>query len=100
MIRLLSHLFIKKNGLERFAQRNASSNVIYALASGFNQKCGVAVVRMSGKGSLAILSRLTNKSEHTFEPRKMYLKSIWHPISGKKIDKSMVVWFKGWNIIK
>ena len=77
-------------GLNRFNQQT-----IYAIATGVNQKCGLAVVRVSGKNSLNIMSSLTKMSEETYEPRKMYLRNIWHPITQEKIDKSIVVWFKG-----
>ena len=75
-----------------FIRQNATT--IFALASGSNQKCGVSVIRLSGKTTTSVLSKLTKKSENTFEPRKMYLKDIWHPITNEKIDKSLVVWFK------
>lgn len=71
-----------------------SSSTIFALASGFNQKCGVAVVRVSGKSTHQVLLKLTKQSENFFEPRKMYLKDIWHPLTKEKIDKSLVVWFQ------
>lgn len=72
-----------------------NDNCIYAIASGTNQKCGLAVMRLSGKISLHILSSLTNTNLDKFEPRKMYLKSLNHPLTGEKIDKALVVWFKG-----
>lgn len=70
---------------------------IFALASGQNHGCGVAVVRLSGASSLQIVQRLTSKDnrQQSFEPRKLYLKSLWHPLTKEKIDKGMVVWFKG-----
>lgn len=82
-----------------FWRYNATS--IYALASGSNQRCGVAVVRLSGKSTLDVLHKLTNKNEKAcnYEPRKMYLRELWHPLSKEKIDKSLVVWFKGFKAI-
>ena len=75
---------------------SSSSTTIYALASGFKQKCGVAVIRLSGKLSLSTLLKLTQSNRpNEFEPRRMYLRNIWHPVNGKKIDRGMVVWFKG-----
>jgi hypothetical protein len=78
---------------------STSSTTIYSVASGFNQRCSVAVVRLSGKHCLDVLQRLTvNKTKpemSTLEPRKMYLRDIWHPVSKEKIDKCLVVWFKG-----
>ena len=81
-----------------FPKRNNSSTTIYALASGLNQKCGVAVVRLSGKNCMDILLKLTKKDFNDYEPRKMYLKNIWHPKTATKIDKGMIVWFKGYSL--
>jgi tRNA U34 5-carboxymethylaminomethyl modifying GTPase MnmE/TrmE len=76
------------------------STTIYALASGSNQRCGVAVVRLSGTNCVDILSKLTkNKKENVYEPRKMYLRDIWHPVTSEKIDKGLVVWFKGLHFL-
>jgi tRNA U34 5-carboxymethylaminomethyl modifying GTPase MnmE/TrmE len=77
--------------------RHQSSACIYAVASGINQRCGVAVLRISGKESPQVMLKLTktNSLEDAYEPRKMYLKDIWHPISNEKIDKGLIVWFKG-----
>jgi tRNA modification GTPase len=86
--------FLMKTKQIKHTRKITSSNAtIYALASGFNQKCGVAVVRLSGKTSLNALRKLTNYD--AFEPRRLYLRNIWHPVSGTKIDRCMVVWFKG-----
>ncbi len=72
-----------------------SETGIYALASG-SQRSGLAVVRLSGKNSYDVLSQMTGKSaDKLYEPRKMYLKDIIHPITKDKIDKGLVVWFKG-----
>lgn len=72
-----------------------SSTSIYALASGHNQKCGVAVIRLSGRSSLNVLGKLTNESTASYKPRMMYFKSVWHPVTKEKLDKSLVVYFKG-----
>jgi tRNA U34 5-carboxymethylaminomethyl modifying GTPase MnmE/TrmE len=75
-------------------RKNATT--IFALASGLNQRCGVAVVRLSGIKSNDILLKLTKKDNiNQYEPRKMYLRDLWHPITNKKIDKGLVVLFKG-----
>lgn len=90
---------IRKTSTSSTTVISTSSTTIYSLASGFNQRCSVAVVRLSGKHCLGVLQRMTvNKKEakiNTFEPRKMYFRDIWHPISKEKIDKCLVVWFKG-----
>lgn len=87
---MLKNIFRINRIVKRY---NASS--IFALASGSNQRCGVAVIRLSGKSTVNVLLKLTNKKENIFEPRKMYLRDIWDPIRKEKIDKSLVVWFKG-----
>lgn len=71
-----------------------SSSTIFALASGLNQKCGVAVVRVSGKSTHQVLLKLTKQSKIVYQPRKMYLRNIWHPLTKEKIDKSLIVWFQ------
>lgn len=74
---------------------SSQNQTIYALASGSAQKCGVAVIRLSGRSSLNVLSSLTNEDPANFKPRFMYHKNIWHPITKEKLDKALVVWFKG-----
>jgi tRNA U34 5-carboxymethylaminomethyl modifying GTPase MnmE/TrmE len=65
---------------------------IYALASG-SQRSGLAVVRLSGKKSYEVLTQMTG-GQKKYEPRKMYLREIVHPVTREKIDKGLVVWFK------
>jgi tRNA modification GTPase len=72
-----------------------SRSSIYALASGSKQKCGVAVVRVSGPATQTILRGLAKQEAASkWEPRRLYLASLWHPVSGAKIDRAMAVWFK------
>lgn len=78
-----------------FKRGLSTASSIFALASAANQKCGVAVVRLSGKKCSEVLLKMTKKSEMTFETRKLYLRDIYHPVSNEKIDKGLVVWFKG-----
>ena len=76
---------------------NATS--IFALASGANQRCGVAVVSLSGRATLNVLLSLSKSADLTsFEPRRLYLRNLWHPVTHEKIDRAIVVWFKGNNI--
>lgn len=84
-----------KESLMRSNVLRKNHTSIYALASGHNQKCGVAVVRLSGKSTLDVLAKLTDKNRNSYKPRMMYVRNIWHPISKDKIDKCLVVWFKG-----
>lgn len=76
-------------------QQQQQQHTIYALASGQAQKCGVAVIRLSGNSSLQIMSKLTKHSSTSYKPRVMYFRDIWHPVTKEKLDKGLVVWFKG-----
>ena len=96
MIKILtSNLFLKNHKTFQFISlKNAST--IFAVASGLNQRCGVSVIRLSGKETSNILLKLTNKNNiDQYESRKMYLREIWHPVSRMKIDKALVVLFRG-----
>ncbi len=75
-----------------FSLLRLNETCIYALASG-SQRSGLAVIRLSGKKSYEVLTQMT-KSQKTYEPRKMYLKEIFHPVTKEKIDKGLIVWFK------
>lgn len=91
---------MKNDSLRKISSTTVKFNetCIYALASG-SQRAGLAVVRVSGKSSYNILADMTNKPKiNVYEPRKMYLKEIINPITKEKIDKGLVVWFKGINI--
>ena len=86
---------VNKNLKKKFSTnfKLLNETCIYAIASGTNQRCGLAVVRLSGKNSIKILSILTKTNE--FEARKIYLKSLIHPVTSDKIDRGLVVCFKG-----
>lgn len=64
-------------------------DTIFALASG-STHAGVAVVRVSGKGALAGLEKLTGKKD--FTPRVATLCDI--SSGGKLIDKGLALYFK------
>lgn len=85
-------ILIPKNYFISNVRLLSNETCIYAVASGFNQKCGLAVVRLSGKHSFEILTQLTKTNK--YQPRKMYLKSIYKPETNEKIDQGLVVWFK------
>ncbi len=93
----LNNLFVKyKLSFQINTTIRKNATTIFALASGLNQRCGVAVVRLSGVKSSDILLKLTKKeNKKQYEPRKMYLRDLWHPRTNKKIDKGLVVLFKG-----
>ena len=77
-----------------FRRSNAATS-IFAVASGFTQRCGVAVVRLSGPGSVRVLLDLTRSTQiEAFRPRQMYVRDLWHPNTREKIDRGMLVWFR------
>jgi tRNA U34 5-carboxymethylaminomethyl modifying GTPase MnmE/TrmE len=88
----IKYFFLKKN-LHTSIKPTLPS--IYALTTGLNSRCGVAVVRISGAKCLDIIKGLTLKTGENLEPRKMYLRDFYDPISKEKIDKGLLVWFKG-----
>ena len=67
---------------------------IFAQCSAFG-KAGVTVFRISGPKSLIALEQLIVSSIELLEPRKLYLKNIYNPVTKKQIDQSMVVFFSG-----
>lgn len=56
-------------------------------------KCGVAVVRISGRQSMEALKKMTNISQ--LEPRKVFLRKIRDPETGEVIDNGLCLWFPG-----
>jgi tRNA modification GTPase len=88
--------FHKILNIKNFNQITKLTSSIYALASGTNQRSAVAIVRVSGKQCLEVIETLT-RNKSLLEPRKMYLRDLFHPIENVKIDKSLVVWFKAPN---
>ena len=68
---------------------------IYSLCSGWNGRSAVAVVRISGSKCLDVIEGLTLKKSNELEPRKMYLRYFYDPKTREKIDKGLLVWFKG-----
>lgn len=67
-------------------------NTIFALCSG-KGKAGVAVFRISGPESLPALSKLTQKNQEDFVPRKLLYTKIYNPQDGDIIDEGMAVYF-------
>ena len=64
---------------------------IFALSSG-QGKAGVAVVRISGRGTAAALRLLVGRLP---EPRVARLKAVRHPLTGDVLDRGLVLWFPG-----
>lgn len=58
-------------------------------------KSAIAVFRLSGKGSLAILQKLLDaKEDKNLTARKLYYRKIFHPLNKELIDYAMVTYFK------
>jgi len=64
---------------------------IYALSSGHG-KAGVAVIRISGPQTAAVLHAMTGG---TGEPRVARLRAILNPETGDVLDRGLVLWFPG-----
>lgn len=96
--RVLRTLLTNLTPIHRLNSYYQQSTCIYALTSGHGHKCGVSVIRLSGRTSLSVLCALTKEPAASFKPRLMYLKNIWHPVTREKLDKGLVVWFKGTNL--
>lgn len=70
---------------------------IYALSTSPG-KAGVAVVRVSGAYARRALDRMVTKPVSA--PRTTYFRRIRHPVSREALDRGLVVWFPGTNLIK
>ena len=81
----ISTIFSKKSS------RHAST--IFSLSSGHG-KCGVAVIRVSGKSTSQCLEILTGNLP---KPRFATLREIREPKTKDLIDKGLVLWFPGKN---
>lgn len=77
----------------KFLQRRFNST-IFSLSSGFG-KCGVAVIRISGPSTKAVIQQMTS-IRGDLEPRFAYYKNIHSPSHQEEIlDKGLVLWFPG-----
>ena len=77
----------------RYTHNGFSS--IFALSSGHG-KCGVSVIRVSGPHSSTTLCQMGRFEQHP-EPRKAYVRKIYHSVSEEVLDKALVLWFPGKN---
>lgn len=57
-------------------------------------KCAVSVIRVSGPKTFIALNKMVRFNKPP-EPRKAYLRKIFHPISKNLLDKGLVIWFPG-----
>ena len=69
------------------------SNAIYALSSGFG-KCGVSVIRVSGRQTRDALLALSKRKRLPIE-RKAVVMDLFHPVSNQQLDRGLILWFKG-----
>lgn len=68
-----------------------ATDTIFALASGAGRGA-VAVLRLSGPGSAAILGRLCRRMP---KPRVASLRRLIDPAGGEALDDALVLWFPG-----
>jgi len=89
---ILKQFWIKNNFI--FSR----SSTIFALATGYQIRSGVAIIRVSGSLATQSLLKLTKESNiEKFQPNKLYLKKIYDYKTNDLIDQCMTVWFKGRN---
>ena len=69
------------------------SNAIYALSSGFG-KCGVSVIRVSGRQTRDALLALSKRKRLPSE-RKAVVMDLFHPVNNQQLDRGLILWFKG-----
>jgi hypothetical protein len=79
----------------RFSHNGFSS--IFALSSGHG-KCGVAVIRVSGPHASSAVVKMGRFEEHP-EPRKAYVRRIYHSVTDEFLDKALIIWFAGKHYI-
>ncbi|XP_064621037.1 tRNA modification GTPase GTPBP3, mitochondrial-like [Lineus longissimus] len=89
--RITQRYFSLQSHEDQYIQK--ADSTIYALSSGHG-KCGVAVIRVSGRESKNALLLLT-KLGHLPRPRKALLKTLYRPSTTEPLDKSLVLWFPG-----
>lgn len=70
-----------------------SGKTIYALSTVFG-KSGIAVIRISGKDTLKVLSEITNIDTANIKPRNAYYTPVKDKNTGELLDKSLVIYFK------
>ena len=70
-------------------------DTIYALSSGHG-KCGVAVIRVSGKETRNVVLSLTGK-KFLPQARKTFVSQLRHPATNIPLDRALVVWFSAPN---
>lgn len=69
------------------------SDTIYALSSG-RPPAGIAVIRISGPHSLAILDLFTGDVKRG-DPRRAHLRNLFDPANGDLLDQALILFFPG-----
>jgi tRNA modification GTPase len=69
------------------------ADTIVALATPTGRS-GIGVVRLSGRDSIAIVSKFVSAEEDPLVPRRAHLRTLFDPISDEVIDEAIVTWFK------
>ncbi|CAF1241152.1 unnamed protein product [Rotaria sordida] len=91
---ILKQLRLYKNLF--FHRYSSSLSTIFALATGYQIRSGVAIIRISGSLATQSLLKLTRETKlENFQPKRLYLKKIYHDKTNDLIDQCMTVWFKG-----
>ncbi|XP_040158181.1 tRNA modification GTPase GTPBP3, mitochondrial [Anopheles arabiensis] len=91
--RLYGAMFVKQFFNTTLRQTVRNSSTIFGLSSGFG-KCGVAVIRVSGSASRAIIDKKTRLKSFP-EPRRAVLTKIFHGQTNAMIDRGLLLWFPG-----
>uniref|UniRef100_A0A8W7Q3I2 TrmE-type G domain-containing protein n=1 Tax=Anopheles coluzzii TaxID=1518534 RepID=A0A8W7Q3I2_ANOCL len=91
--RLYGAMFVKQFFYTTLRQTVRNSSTIFGLSSGFG-KCGVAVIRVSGSASRAIVDKKTRLKSFP-EPRRAVLTKIFHGQTNAMIDRGLLLWFPG-----
>ncbi|KAK4306128.1 hypothetical protein Pmani_022034 [Petrolisthes manimaculis] len=67
------------------------ASTVFALSSG-QGKCGVAIVRVTGKRAGDVFTHMTHPATLP-RPRLAALRHILHPSTGERLDRGLVLWF-------
>ena len=73
------------------ASSTLKNDTIFALSSGAEGVCGVAVIRISGPNARFCLESLTKKTEKFPKPRVATLRHLISPSTGEVLDHAMVI---------
>jgi len=77
------------------ALKSLHRDTIYALSSGFG-KCGVSMIRVSGRSTQLAVSKMTKMKQFP-KHRRSYVASLYHPTKSIMLDKAMLIYFNSPN---